>query len=159
MAIVVRPLPREPRSIARPGSRELTQGRDHGPANRPNAFRSEPGSKEIRFDPQPFQGIRLRPVEPPRDRRAVRIECRDLGRFPGRAPGKEPDDAVTERLVFADQSLDPAPTILALAGQDGVWSRCLMQSWPFLWDSPRISGRRWRLFRDSPDGRLRRLDN
>ncbi len=87
---------------------ELLQGGVHGLANRPDPFQPEPRLDEIRLDPQPFQGIRSRPVEPPRHRSAVGVESGDLGRFLGRALGQEPNEAVAERLVFADQSLDCA---------------------------------------------------
>jgi hypothetical protein len=87
---------------------ELLQGGVHGLANRPNPIEPEPRVDEIRLDSQPLQRIRLRPVEPARDRSRIGVEGGDLGRFPGRALGQEPNEAVAEGLVFADQSLDRA---------------------------------------------------
>src|SRR5207247_5007521 len=87
---------------------ELVQGGLHRLANRPNPLQPEAGSYEIRLDPQPFQRIRLRPVEPARDRSGVGVERRNLGGFTRRALRQEPNDAVSQWLVFPDQALDCA---------------------------------------------------
>src|SRR6266700_54316 len=87
---------------------ELLQGGVHGLPNGADPIEPEPRVDEIRLDPQPLQRIRLRPLEPPRQRSGVGVERGDLGRLPRRALYQKPNDAVPERPVFADQSLDRA---------------------------------------------------
>src|SRR6266480_4876804 len=63
----VMPTPSHPRRDGRrpelgPDLIELVQGGVHGLANRPDPIQLEPGSNEIRLDPQPLQRLRLRPI-------------------------------------------------------------------------------------------------
>src|SRR6266516_2716068 len=118
---------------------ELVQGCLHGIPNRVDAFEPEAGRDEIRLDAEPFQRIRLRPVEPSHQRSGICIERRGLSRFSRRTLGQEPNDAVPERLVFVEQELDRAladPGVLVEGVERdtrdslGFWNRIVANSRP-----------------------------